>query len=482
MKRLSIKLRVTLWFTLVMFFISVIMFFLMVENRRIQVTNEAERVLIKNVTDFSRVRPDIPEDDSENSAAPPDALDIPPEDAAPPETVRAPDAEGGAQRGGGRNMYGQGVHYAVYDENGELIAGRIPFEFEDSEFSDGTLRTINSEGETYLVYDKMTTDADGNNIWIKGVSNLSLALNAVDATRTSDFFIIAVIIIFAAAGGYFIVWKALKPVGKMSRTAEEISESNDLSQRIALGKGKDEIYQLANVLDNMLDKIESSFESEKQFTSDASHELRTPVSVIVSECEYALDCAKSEDEYAESVTVIKRQAEKMTKLITELLLISRMDQKSVSVNFEKINLSELVGAVASEQAEINSTMPLISEIEENVYAMADEFLIARLFINLISNAFEYGAGGEYVKVGLSEEGGTVYFFVEDNGIGIPPEETEKIWERFYQVNKSRTNQKGNMGLGLSMVKQIAEIHKGELFVKSTPGQGSTFYFKMPSGI
>lgn len=474
MKRLSIKMRVTAWFTIVMLVIATVMFFLMVENRIRQVTNEAEQSLIKNVTDFSGGMSSkqfmrVVQEDSKTKNAPSDLSEPPPAPEKPDDNFRKP------------NMYGKGIHYEVYNEDGELIMGKIPFDFEDTQFDDGKVRTVVSESEKYLVYDKKTVMQDGQAVWVKGVTNLSASLNAVNVTKTSDFLIIAALILIAAAGGYLIVKRALAPVQKMSLTAQKISTGNNLSQRIALGEGKDEIYQLANVLDNMLERIECSFESEKQFTSDASHELRTPVAVINSECEYALDCAKTGEEYNESITVIKRQADKMSRLISELLMISRMDKNTLDVNFERVNLSELLEAVCDEQRELHETR-LIVEIQKDVSAMADEMLIARLFINLISNAFDYGADGEYVKVCLLKDKENIYFSVEDKGIGIAGDEIERIWERFYQVSKSRNNEKGNMGLGLSMVKEIAQMHKGNLRVESEPGKGSTFYFTMPQNV
>ena len=277
--------------------------------------------------------------------------------------------------------------------------------------------------------------------------------------------------------------KALAPISKMRKTAQEIADSNDLPKRLSLGDGKDEVYRLGAVFDEMLDKIEASFEAEKQFTSDASHELRTPVSVILSECEYAMDCAKTEEEYQDSLAVIKRQGGKMSKLISELLTISRMDKHNLIPEFEEVNLSELLEIVCEEQREISEgNIALDLDIEENVCAKADSSLIARLFVNLIQNAFQYGRDGGYVQVSLKSENGNILFSVTDNGIGIKKEELPKIWERFYQVNQSRTNPNGSMGLGLAMVKQIAQIHKGRMEVKSELGEGSTFTFIMPSGL
>ena len=228
----------------------------------------------------------------------------------------------------------------------------------------------------------------------------------------------------------------------------------------------------------MFYKLQTTLENEKQFTSDASHELRTPVAVIMSECEYVLDCADSLDDAKESVESIKRQSDKMSKLIDELLTITRMDKNTQKLNFENVDISELLSFVCDEQEEIHDgSKTLIRSIAPDIHSNADHLLLTRLFINLISNAYQYGKDGGTITVTLEEDNNNIVFSVIDDGIGIAKEHLQKIWERFYQVDSSRTN--GSMGLGLSMVKWIAECHNGAVTVESEVGKGSKFVFVMP---
>lgn len=534
--RLSIKARVTAWFAIIMFIIASAVFYVMIMHRTSQVKTDAERSLVSSVGNFAdmveRTGGDFlgfedsrPRADSKPNGGSLPQLDKPQQDnnTPPQDKVLSPEGEnnllpkenthsqsnndnnstnggpllrngttppqGGPDDsklsgGDGRKprTYAGGVHMALYDENGETLFGQIPFELENIDFVDGQVRSLTSNSERYMVLDRKV-ETDSGSLWVKGVMNISGALNAVNATLAADYALITALIIIAAIGGYFIVGKALAPISKMRRTAQEIADSSDLSRRINLGQGKDEVYRLAAVFDEMLDKIERSFESEKQFTSDASHELRTPVAVILSECEYALDCAKTDEEFKDSLAVVKRQGDKMSKLISELLTISRMDKNNLIPNLEETDISELLEIVCDEQKELKQNgITLFCDIEPNVRAMADSALIARLFINLISNAFQYGKEGGSVHVSLKKEGANFLFSVTDDGIGIAEEDIPKIWERFYQVNKSRTNENGSMGLGLSMVKQIAGLHRGQVHVKSTPGKGSTFTFTMPAGM
>ncbi len=405
-------------------------------------------------------------------------------DASGEEDQPPPDGE--AQNGFGRTpqqrYYENGIYLAVYNSDLELTAGQIPFEFSsEPEFSDGVLTTVTENGDKYYIYTKKEHRPGGDEYWVRGVVSLSSESFAVRAAASTNILLTVIMIIIASAGGYFIIRRALAPVNKITRTAHDISESNDLSQRIRIGPGTDEIHALANTFDNMLDRIEQTVEREKQFTSDASHELRTPVAVILSECEYMTDCAKTEDEFRESAYSVKAQAERMSKLISELLTISRMDKNTLRSEFEELDISELLTFVCEEQTEIGrSDITLTQDIPPGITAEADRFLLARLFINLISNAYSYGRSGGHITVSLSETADSISVSVEDDGIGISGEDLPKIWKRFYQADPSRTaNGSGSMGLGLSMVSSIAKCHNGNITVKSELGKGSVFTFTMP---
>ncbi|MBQ7901035.1 MAG: HAMP domain-containing histidine kinase [Clostridia bacterium] len=381
-------------------------------------------------------------------------------------------------------FYDQGVHMALYDADGNVVGGQIPYGLPDSniEFEDDILRSVSYDGSSYKVFDKKISLNDGTVMWLKGIVSVSDESRGISSMAKLIVIMALILIIAAACGGYLIISRAFVPVKKISTTAKQISESSDLSQRINIGNGKDEISNLANTFDTMLDKLETTFEREKQFTSDASHELRTPVAVVLSECEYMTDCAKTEEDCKESVQSVKRQAEKMSKLISELLMISRMDKNTLATEFENVNLSELVEFVCDEQQEIQTKdISLQRSIGQNIVAYCDRFLIMRLIINLMSNAYQYTDDGGCINVELTENEGNVVLSVRDNGIGISEKDISEIWERFYQADPSRTaKDSGNMGLGLSMVKQIAQLHNGSVGVTSKLGEGSTFTFTMPN--
>ncbi len=466
MNKLSIKTRITLWYTLIILIISVAALFIMVSVSRDMLINDSKRKLTASV---EHIIPMINTPDIDNNTP-----NIP-----PPNNRPMPKNE--MDKLPGFRFFNNGVHTAVYDEDGNIVNGAIPFEFaSEISFENEVVQEKVFNGDSHLTYAKEIKGQDGNLYRIVGVISIadeSVLLNSVTKT---NLILIALLILVAALGGYLILRQAFRPVEKIRSTAKSISESRDLSQRIALSGGKDEIHRLADTFDEMLGKIEKTLNNEKQFTSDASHELRTPVAVISSECEYTLECAQTLDEAKESVMSIKQQTDKMSRLISELLAISRMDKNTIEINFENADVSELLNFVCDEQEEIHTgDITLKRSIMPNVCLKTDSMLLARVFINLISNAYSYGKESGAIEVALSENDKEVIFSVTDDGIGIAEENLPKIWERFYQVNTSRTNRDGSMGLGLSMVKLIADKLSISISVKSKLGEGTAFTLVIP---
>ncbi len=453
MNRLSIKTRITLWYTLIIFVISVVALCIMMSVSRDMLVRDSAAKLTASV---HRVIPMVQN--------------------PPPREM--PEAKEDFRKFPGFMFFNDGVHTAVYNESGEIIVGAIPFQFaDDIKFADGEMLEKTFEGNKYLTYAKSIRFNDATH-WVVGVisvANESMLLKSVSRT---NLILIAILIIVAALGGYFILRQAFKPVEKIRNTAMSISKSRDLSQRIALGGGKDEIHRLADTFDEMLGKIEKAFNNEKQFTSDASHELRTPVAVIASECEYTIECAQTLEEAKESVLSIKKQTDKMSRLISQLLQISRMDKNTIEVTLENTDISELLSFVCDEQEEINKeSIAVKRNIMPNVYVKTDSMLMARVFINILSNGYSYGK--ENIEVSLADREKDVVVEITDDGIGIAKENLPKIWERFYQVNPSRTNTNGSTGLGLSMVKLIADKLGINITVKSELEKGTTFTLIIP---
>ncbi len=449
MKRLSFKFKLTLWYTLIMIIVSTVVLMAMTSISTGLINRETTEKLSRAVNEMSR------------------------ELERNPDIRRVPDFK----------YFNQGVQLTLYDEDGNISGGQLPFGItEKLKLSEDGVRKEAYNGNEYYVLDKkLVSSASRQTYWLKGIVSISDGTYAINSLAKYNALLAVIMIIIAALGGYIIIQRTLIPVNKIRRTADEISESNDLTRRIALSGGNDEFYQLAQSFDGMLDRIEQTVEREKQFTSDASHELRTPVAAILSAGEYMTAYAKDYDEMKVSAESVKKQAERMSRLISELLTISRMDKNTLQTAFEEVDISELLEFVCDEQEEIHTeNIKLIRRIDKGIMTRADKLLIIRLCINLISNAYSYGRDGGTVTVSLTEGEGRLILSVEDDGIGIAPENLTKIWKRFYQADPSRSgNASGSMGLGLSMVKWIAECHNGSVSVKSALGVGSTFIFTMP---
>ena len=222
-----------------------------------------------------------------------------------------------------------------------------------------------------------------------------------------------------------------------------------------------------------------SFEAEQRFTSDASHELRTPTTVILAACEDARKNAQTPADYQAALDVIDRQAHKMSALIRSMLEITRLDQGTQKVNWEYADLSDLVTVICDEQAMVARRGIRIScAAEPGIFIDMDVFLISRVVQNLLDNAFKFGVDGGWIHVALRRTAAGAELTVQDNGIGISQENLDKIWQRFYQADPSRQENAG-LGLGLSMVQQIVTLHGGTVAVTSAPGHGTTFTVTLP---
>ncbi|MDR0434464.1 MAG: HAMP domain-containing histidine kinase, partial [Gracilibacteraceae bacterium] len=291
--------------------------------------------------------------------------------------------------------------------------------------------------------------------------------------------ILPLIILIGAAGSYFVAGGALAPVRKIAQTAEEITAGGDLSKRIALGAGKDEIYSLAASFDRMLERLREAFAKEQQFTSDASHELRTPVSVIISQCEYALENAASREELQTAVESTLEQARRMAALIARLLAFARADAGRAEISKETVDLSELARGAAEQAAEIAAAkrITVAAAIEADLLVTGDETLLVRMMWNLLENSIKYGKEGGATEFSLRSENDLIVGEVKDDGVGIAAAHIGKIWDRFSRVDEARSGD--GFGLGLSMVKYIAGVHGGGVAAESEPGAGSVFTFRLP---
>lgn len=373
-------------------------------------------------------------------------------------------------------FYQNGVSLLIYSQSEALLAGQLPLSFTAQEpFQNGITRSVQVGDGEYLVMDLWAQLDWENGVWVRGLLEAPKHRQVTHNMLRIALISLPTFALLAALGGWRIVQRAFRPLDSITATASAINEAKDLSGRIDLPPGRDEFSRLAQTFNQMFERLERSFEAEKQFTADASHELRTPVSVIKSACEYAEQFDETPEERQETIEMIHRQAEKMSAMISQLLSMTRLDQGIESVRMEPVDVKKLVLSTFEEKAYNQDRLRL--KLSEQIQVQADPVLLSRLLVNLVDNALQYGKADGPVEVLLRREQGEILLSVRDEGDGIPPELHEKIWERFFQADPSRSG--GGAGLGLSMVRQIARVLGGYMELKSAPGKGSTFTLHLP---
>lgn len=367
------------------------------------------------------------------------------------------------------------VYTSLCKADGSLVYGENPIAKETAavSFRNATVQQIKAGSTTYYIFDRKLTQEGLEGLWLRGVVSEvqgSIQLNSI--ARTS-LILLPFLVLVAIIGGYLITKRMLKPIQNLSDAAAQIGQGSDLKKRIDIGEGKDELHRLADQFNKMFGRLDNAFQAERQFTSDASHELRTPMSVILAQCEMSLEHEQSPEEYQDALNVIERQGKKMAKLINDMLDFTRLELKSDRYTTEPLDLTKLVSSVCEDMALIReNNITLTCETQENATLLGNAQLFARLLTNLISNAYRYGKENGHIFVSLKSKQDKILLTVEDDGIGIAKEDLDKIFRRFYQADNSRTG--AGTGLGLSMVREIAKFHGGEVFVESELGVGSKF--------
>ncbi|MGB0744151.1 MAG: sensor histidine kinase [Opitutales bacterium] len=278
--------------------------------------------------------------------------------------------------------------------------------------------------------------------------------------------------------GWILVARLMKPVENISNAAREIA-NGDLSRRIDTDETESELGQLAEVLNETFEKLEHSFGQQVRFTADASHELRTPVSVILAKCQFALRRDRDVEKYKQTFEECEISAQHIRRLVESLLELARVDSGEFKLQYEETDVTSVVkdcvfmlGALAEEKS-----ITIENELK-SVVCSFDRARIHQVFINLLSNAINYTPDGGRVKVLTFEDGTHCIIAFEDNGIGIDAEHLPNLFERFYRASKERDERKST-GLGLAITKAIVDAHGGQIRVESELNKGSRFEVRLP---
>lgn len=389
------------------------------------------------------------------------------------DSVQAVQFRYGEFKSGSMDFYRNGVSVFIYDTQGQLIVPIVNQGLQvDSLLEDQKIKTVYRDGERWMIYDVYSSKS-GKGFWVRGMLSMTGYGQMMGNLPLLFITMLPIFIAAAALGGYRITKRCFDPVRQMAETARAIGSGSDLSQRIETDGSGDELDRLGNIINDMLVRLQSSFEMERQFSSDVSHELRTPVAVIRSQCEFALSGKASEEEREDAFRSILSQSDRMAAIVSQLLLLSRAENGKFMPEREEVDLGLLCESVCQELEEKaeEKKVSLTWEVEE-CRVIGDETLLIRMITNLVTNAIRYNREGGTVHVILEKDQEKVFLRVRDTGIGIKKADLPKVFYRFYRADPSRRSE--GTGLGLSMVKWIAAVHGGTVQAESVYGVGSEF--------
>ena len=334
----------------------------------------------------------------------------------------------------------------------------------------------------HLYYEKLSFEQNGHMYTLHFFKLITAERHFL--TMLQEFLLLTNLLglVIALFAGYFISRRILRPIRTLTKTAQQL-EVTDLSRRIEIPPVKDELSELALTFNHMLDRIQSGFEQQRRFVSDASHELRTPVTVIRGYSDMLSRWGR-EDKAAldEGIAAIRSEAEDMQELIEKLLFLARADQKRQVLHKERLNLEELVQDVARKAQIVDKTHEVSLLQNDAAEVFADSVTIKQMLRIFLENSMKYTPAGGHIRISSVRQAAFMQIEIADDGIGIAPEHQQKVFARFYRVDSSRTKAQGGVGgtgLGLSIASWIAERHDIAISLESVLGHGTKIVLKVP---
>jgi len=338
-------------------------------------------------------------------------------------------------------------------------------------------------GTPYLIKAGKIPDDKGRPYFFAIGRSLAPSRKTVGDFTRNYFWMLPAMIALSGLLGWALAGRAVQPLNSVAQAAQNITGSN-LSLQIPLRGAGDELDRLIESFNRMTARLHQSFEQTRRFSTDVSHELRTPLTAIRGQLEVAVFTAETPEQYREAMLNALEDVEKLSSIVRALLLLSQAESGQLALQKAPLDLTELTRDVV-EQFQIPAEekgLTLNAEIEPDSIISADHTQIERLLSNLLSNAVKYTpkGGAVRVRVGAAEAPGWTQMVIEDTGVGIPAENLPHIFDRFYRVRSAQTNVVPGLGLGLSFVAWIVEVHGGRIDVASSEGDGTRFTILLPT--
>jgi signal transduction histidine kinase len=282
-------------------------------------------------------------------------------------------------------------------------------------------------------------------------------------------------------GGLYVARKAMSPVQDIVEAVQGI-EPTQLGQRLPVQGVNDELSRIASTINGMLDRIERGYKRERRFTGDASHELRTPLAKVIAEIDLALSRGRESLEYLTALKRCRGYAETMQRLVESLLMLARLDGQKSVITWKAFDIADVVLAAVHAMPSEDAVRVAVDlgPSHEPLVALGERSLVEILLRNLIENGLRYSPGDKQVKVGILRHGGEIRVEVEDEGPGIPQDQADLVFERFYRVDASRSRETGGVGLGLSIARAIGQLHETQVKLERRPSRGTRATFALPA--
>ena len=364
----------------------------------------------------------------------------------------------------------------VYDAAGKLVFRSAPHELRGTPRIGLGLATIDGV--------RCISARAGNYVFVSAES-LAGRRKALTRLRQAFVVLIPIALLIAGFGGYFLASRSLAPVSRITDAASRI-EAENLSERIPVRNRDDELGRLAAVLNALLQRLERSFQQQKQLLADTSHELRTPVTIIRSEAEVTLSRGRNPDEYRHALEVIRSESAHLTNLIEGVLLLARADAQQKSISRAPLQLASVIEDSVSALQRVASErqISLTRSADGSMPMRGDAELLRRMLLNLLDNSIKFTKAGGRVRVDAHRAGSNYVIDVSDSGCGIPVEAQEKIFDRFFRADAERSrsddrDSAAGAGLGLPIARWIARTHGGDLRLLRSSAEGSTFEVVLP---
>jgi heavy metal sensor kinase len=349
-------------------------------------------------------------------------------------------------------------------------------------------RTEVDTGQHRLVFVRPYSLSNGDSYQVQMAASLLPLEKSLAGLWRTGMIVLPFVLIISMVGVFFLTKRSLSPVSEVIATARRITSSN-LKERLGEKRTGDEIQDLTRTLNQMLERLETSFKQMTRFTADASHELRTPLTVIRGNLELlqrhkqTSSAAFSSEDAAETLSQTLEETERLSKIVGQLMELTQLDSGEIELERDGFDLSELV-ATTVEQMQLlaeDKEIRLQTELESQVAGTGDRYRVKQVLLNLIDNAVKYCPAGSDIWVRLRKDHGNSILEVQDNGPGMPGGSLKHLFDRFYRIDKARSRELGGSGLGLSICKSICETHGGKIEVQSEVGKGTTFRVVLPLG-